>query len=412
MSGSINTNDFFDKQVEKLSAAKGPEPIQNTPPKPEEPIVNQPTVIPNGFKDAVQELSQNGAKPVVETVQKTATIDNKSGSEGAKKEEGDKEEEKEVVPSQARVDLDKNREEAKPKSKKEVDTETEAHLNWLQEEEASEVNASEKKDDNKPNYEEEIKTYKTKVQEYESVLNDDYIKAVIEFRKAGGTDLNELSAHLGIVDPNKVTIEDFYSQKAADQGLKGEELTEAVAEAVERYQALPKLDQAEILNNFKNTLKSKTEEKLKSFSTANQGYRQEQEKIQKAFLADLDKEVSAKVGKKWRGLLIDEKMSKEIKQAAPNYAVQKFDANGNFIGYDAEHGVEMAIYAKFGKKLLKAQYDLAKVSAYDELIEERNRPSENMTSNQIVVNAPNNIERITKEIREEKKRKSSLTTAR
>lgn len=397
MQNSINSPGFLEKQVEKLEAFRAQNP--NQPITKEVPeVITKPTVIENGLKDAVKELSKNGTNPLAETIQSPESGESKE----IKKDNESEDQPKEQVPSQARIDLDKTKEKSEKKEKNiQVDPDTKAHLDWLKEDEKPQGKTEEVE---KPNYEEEINTYKSKVQEYESVLNDDFIKAAIEFRKSGGVDPSELSKHLGIVDPSKVTIQDFYTEEATSQGLKGEELTQAVEEAIESYSALPKLTQAKILNEFKNTLKSKTEEKLKSFSTANQGYRQEQEKIQKTFLADLDKEVSAKVGKKWKGLLIDEKMSKEIKQAAPNYAVQKFDDSGNFIGYDAEHGVEMAIYAKFGKKLLKAQYDLAKVSAYDELIEERNRPSENMTSNQIVVNAPNDIERITKEWREQKQK--------
>ncbi len=347
---SVNSPGFIDRQVEKLEALKGTQPIQNTPPvakTDEAPVANQSTVIPNAHKEAVKELVQNGAKPVPEVAKPAAaatpgTKNNTPSTAGVTGEEGAQVEEKEILPSQERVDLDKNKEKPTKKETKKVDAETEEHLKWLNDGEVKPKGGEEEK--NKSNYEEEIKSYKTKVQDYESVLNDDYVKALVEFRKTGGTDLTEFSRQLGIVDVNKLTIEDFYAQKAADQGLKDDVLTEAVSEAVERYNALPKLDQAEILNNFKNNVRGKTEEKLKSFSSSSQAQRQKDEAVKQTFFADLDKEVSVKVGKKFRGLLIDEKMSKEIKQAAPNYSIPKFDKDGNFVGYDAEHGVEMAIY--------------------------------------------------------------------
>lgn len=363
-------SDFFEKQAAKFIAAK------EQAEKLVEPIVEikQPTIE---IKEPVKEIVEE------------------------KKDEVKIEIPQEI---QERIDLDKN------KSQEEVvveDPDIKSHLDWLKEEEQE---IEEKSDKANINYEEELKTYKTKLQEYESLMNDDYVKAIVDFRKAGGTDLNELSNKLGIVDPNKVTIEDFYSEKGKAQGLNGEDLKEAVEEAVDRYKSLPKLDQAQILNDFKNTLKAKTEEKLKSFSVQNQSQLQEQERIKNAFFTELNKEVSDKIGKKFRGLLIDEKMSKEIAEAAPSYSVAKFDGKGNFIGYDAKKGVELAIFDKFGKKLLKAQYDLASKASYDKVIQERNRPNENMTSNQVVTTTTNTIAEISKRRREEaeleKKRRS------
>ncbi len=313
---------------------------------------------------------------------------------------------KEEVTDKKRVDLDKKNDELNDKKidKVEVvDIEIKEHLDWLKEDEEGE--AGEKKDKNvskkdDKDYEKEISTYKSKVDEYELILNDDYVKAIVEFRKTGGTDLSELNNYLGIVNTDKITIEDFYKTKAAEQGLKGDELTDAVDESVDRYKSLPKIDQAEILNNFKNTLKNKTEEKLKSFSEKNQEYMRENERIQANSISEFKKQVTSLVGKKWRGLLIDEDMGKVLLNT-PDYSTPVVNDKGRIVDYDVKHGVEMAIYAKFGKKLLQAQYKIAKINAYDKLIEERNRPSENMSSNQIVVSTQNDIETISKRRREE-----------
>lgn len=395
MPNSILSPDFLDKQVEKLNAFKAQNPDQvNVIDNPGGDA--NPASIPNGHKEAVKELIQNASKP-----DQDSTIEEPATKAGEKEGQEDGEKQKEIAPPQKRVDLDTNKAKG---DRKEIDPEIEAHKKWLEEDEAKDGAINESKKEEKPNYEEEIKSYKNKVQEYESVLNDDLIKAVVEYRKSGGSDLNELNDKLGIVDANKLTIEDFYSQKATEQGLKGDELKEAVDEAVDRYNALPKLDQAEILNTFKNTLKSKTEEKLKSFSVQSQRNRQEQERIESSAYADIKNQVNELVGKKWRGLLIDEKMSKEILEVAHLYALPIPDGNGRIVGYDTKLGVRLAILDKYEKKLMKTQYDLAKVSAYDEVINERNRPSENMTSNQIVANVPNDIERITKQMREEKEK--------
>lgn len=387
---SIDNPAFLEAQVQKLMNFKNGNTAASVaePPKKEE--------IPSNLGDAINDLSNKAQNSTTEVVnnntQPIKDEKNKEGGEGENKVE---------IPqnTQERVNLDKNKEQKTA----EIDSDTKSHLEWLKEEE--EVKEDPKKpEDKSKDYEAEISSYKSKIREYEDSFNDEYVKAIVEFRKSGGTDLNELNAKLGIVDTNKVTIEDFYKAKAESQGLKGEDLIEAVEEAIEKYRTLPKIDQAEILNNFKDNLKKNTEEKLKSFSVNAQMQRSTQEKLQTSAMTEMKTQVGELVGKKWRGLLIDEKMSKEILQSAPDYSLPIVE-NGKVVGYDTKHGVEMAIYAKFNKKLLKAQYDLAKSSAYDKLIEERNRPSENMTSNQIVVTAPNDIKKITEEMRAERERR-------
>ncbi len=403
MQETLRSADFLDKKAAELSAFKAQNTQTTVSTKVEPEVIKTPTIIENGLKDAVKELSKNGNEPAFEVTnpEKIGNKDEKTRVDSVKAgdTEGEKEEIKAEVPTQKRVDLDKNKEKEATKQKAEVDSDTKAHLEWLTKDEESETSLKEEK----PNYEKEIETYKSKVQEYESVLNDDYVKAVIEFRKSGGVDLTELNAQLGIADPNRLTIEDFYRQKAEARNLKGDELTDAVNESIDKYNALPKLDQLEILDNFKNTVRSKTEEKLKSFSVNSQAQRREMEQIENSALVDIKKEVEDKVGKKWKGLLIDEKMGKDLSNEAAKYLMPIME-NGKLIGFDTKNAVRLAILDKYEKKLLKANWDLAKVSAYDEAIEERNRPNENMTSNQIVVNAPNDLERISKQRREEKER--------
>jgi len=408
----LDKTGFFEKQVEKMQNYIKDNGIEIASPVKNE--LNNNINVGNGNKGdnnknttantESDKFAENGSDS------KASLLGNKGKEieEDVLEEEGEDKEEKKS-PVVERIDLDKNSEKSDKREQKKgesnIDKDTESHLEWLKEDAGLESKEIKDKEP-KVNYEEEVKTYKTKLKEYEDVLNDEYVKAVIEFRKNGGVDLNQLNAQLGIVDVNKVTIQDFYNQKAVEAGLEGDELAEAVEESVDRYNSLPKLDQKEILNSFKNNLRVKTEEKLKSFSANNQKQREVVQQLENAFYSDLKKDVSDKVGKKWRGLLIDEKMSKEIEQIAPSYAKHKYDENGNFIGYDAKEAVRLAILDKFEKKLMKAQYDLASVSTYDKLIQERNRPSENLTSNQVVVTAPNDVERVTKEWREQQKKKS------
>jgi len=155
-------------------------------------------------------------------------------------------------------------------------------------------------------------------------------------------------------------------------------------------------------------LTRQSEEKIKSFSTQSQTYRQEQQKIHQTAFDEIKKEVNEKVGKKYRGLLIDNKMGKEISEIAPFYAPAIKDESGKVTGYDVKQGVRLAILDKYEKQLYKTQYDLAHVSAYEKAINERNRPSENMNGNEIVASDPTDFKTVMKEMREEGKKKHSL----
>lgn len=398
---NLQSPDFASRQLEKLNAFKNNTP-NNGAPKPEV----KPIIVENEVKPVVNKIEE----PITAPVQKQTT---ESTAKPGDNKEGDKEEvtAETQVPTQKRVDLDKKEEEKNP-IKAEVDSDTKAYLKELLDEEEAASDKAPSEKENKVNYEEEVKTYKTKLQEYEGLLNDDYVKAMVEFRKSGGTDLNELNRQLGIVDPSKYSIEDFYKEEASRLGFKGEELDEAVSESVDKYNGLSKIEQKQILQNFQNSVKNKAEEKIKSFSAQNQAQRQEVEKIEKIAIADINKEVQDKIGKKWKGLLIDEKMGKEIANDSPKYLMPQIDDKGRLIAFDAKNAVRLAILDKFEKKLLKASYELGALTKYDELIQERNRPNENMTSNQIVVNAPNDIVLATKRQREEKRKHSGSLTNR
>lgn len=388
----INEDGFLEKQYEKLKS------FQKEENKNINPVENEPKKDIVSLKEAVEELKDNQLnKKDLDIVDKKEELIKDIDSEH--KDDIKLEDVKDEKSSNLENNIKKESKATTIENK-----EASEYLNWVNSKDNEDSDNSEKEEKKSKDELEDINLYKSKVQEYESLLNDDYVKAIVEFRKNGGVDISEFTKQLGVVDPNSLTIEDFYKQEASSAGLNGEELNEAVNEAIERYKDLPKIEQLKILKSFKDTVKNNVSSKMNSYVQASIENNKKIEQVMNNSYLEMEKFVKDKVGKKHQGfLLIEDKMVKPILELASAISPLKYDKEGSLIGYDIETGVKLAISAKYEKQLEKAKYEHIKFTVQEEMIKQRNRPSENITTNQVVYENPNDIAKITKQMREEAK---------
>jgi hypothetical protein len=247
--------------------------------------------------------------------------------------------------------------------------------------EASSENKSETKAEQRSEKKQEIDPeIKKKLTEYESTFSDPMIKAVAEWRKNGGSDINDFIKEAGLVDANKLTIKELYTAQAKALGFDGDELLDAVDEKVASFENLPRLDQKNIEKELRAKAKLEQDERLKSFTTVSSASNEEYNTITQNASKQLEARIAEMTNKKWRGFLITDELSKSIQELAPNYAMPVFDESTNkIIGYNIDDAVEFAVWkaADNGRKILKANYEMGETSGFEKAMKDRTRISEN-----------------------------------
>lgn len=220
-----------------------------------------------------------------------------------------------------------------------------------------------------------------KLQEYEQTLSDPLVSAFAEFVKSGNTDVNEFAKQVGALSVGELDVEAMYRMRAQEMGFEGEELEDAVLEQLDKFNSMTRLERKDEENKLRSTYKSQSAERLKSFTErmANERSTEQQRvaKIVESAEVELDEVLNKMAGQRWKSLVLDESMVKNIREAIPAFAplMGKFDEQQKLVGFDVKDGIEMAIWKLYGKQLLKSTFDIGRTSGFDEAMKERIRPT-------------------------------------
>lgn len=223
--------------------------------------------------------------------------------------------------------------------------------------------------------------YAVKAKQYDEVISDPLVSAVLAWRQAGGQNPQDFIKNLSGPDVSRMEIGDFIREEAIKEGFEGQELEDAVREKVAAYEELPKLDQRKMLNEYQRSYSSKVNDKLSQFVKSQSEAANQFSQIQVQAEQDLEKSVGELAGKKFKNMLITPEMAEIVKRDAPLFATQIVGDDGRVTGFDVQTGVEMAIWKNFGKKILKETYMLGLTIGKEEAVNERLRVSDNPAPN-------------------------------
>lgn len=236
--------------------------------------------------------------------------------------------------------------------------------------ESKEAKAEEKKPEAK-----EVKVAPSEKElEYENLTKDPFVNAVIEWRKAGGKNPKDFIEKAGLVMPTK-DIENYIREEAAQLGFEGEDMEEAVEQAIETYNSLPKIDQKKKLLEYQNKDQSTLDERLKSFVVEQGSTRELMDKVNNQANEQLLKVTAELKGQKFAGALIDEPMVQKIEQFTPMFSPPIYDEKGNLTGYDLDFGLEVAKNYVMGAAARKEAYMLGLTKGQQQFAKERHRPN-------------------------------------
>jgi hypothetical protein len=241
-------------------------------------------------------------------------------------------------------------------------------------EEAGKPSDSKKTKDTSPEVEaeasEKYKPYVEKATEYESVLKNPIAKAFIDFVKAGGTDPSEFIKQAGIVDVKSLTSEQLLEMDCKQNGLTEDE-TKIELEAFEDKTPLEK---KKIIENLKSEFNRKRDEKLKTFTAANEAQQQVMTQAIKTGRTELDSVLPKMEGKSYKGLLLTPEMVKKVRQSVTESPVPKFDKSGQFVGFDIPESIRRAVILNFDEQRSKSLIEMGRTMGTDKALRLRNRP--------------------------------------
>lgn len=244
---------------------------------------------------------------------------------------------------------------------------------------------------------EEIAALKSKVEFFE---NDPMLSVIADWRKNGGEDLSEFIKEAGMVNVNKLSVEDLYRQKGKQHELSGEDLDEYVSTAVEKFGALNKVEKIEAEKNLKKEIGSTINERAKNLvnKVSQKNYEQIRtvQALQNSAMEELQTkaetlhELNGEIFKPYKeaGLVIDEKLKQAILNDAPNYAHEVIDKQGNLLGYNVDEGLRIATLIHGEKTIMRNLYTKAWTAAAEHFAKERTRVSDNPTSQSPVAQKP------------------------
>ena len=241
----------------------------------------------------------------------------------------------------------------------------------------------------------ETKDYESEIakvhKEYEIYESDQLLKTIAEWRKNGGTDLNEFIKETGLIDVSKVSMEDLFKSKAKEYELDETELKDYIDEQMDKYEGMNKVDKKEFEKKIRTEYHNKVSEKAQNLVQKKTAQSAEENKFYTEELkkAQLQLKTVTDTLKEYKGFPIDEKRKKEIFDNTPVEYCYVYDKEGKFLGMDAEKGTTRFIEERYRKDIDKSLYTTGWTAGYDAAFTERNRIAENPSGQITAVKSTN-----------------------
>lgn len=235
----------------------------------------------------------------------------------------------------------------------------------------------------------DVEGYKKRIAEleqvestYKAIENDPFVSSYLQWKAAGGKDINEFSASVSIPSlvggSDEEKYQNFLKIKYPEFGA------EDIEEAVSEFKTLSKIDRIEKVKSIEKEYAKMRDEKLNNFTVRN---KEQAEQVQRAtqFRDEKVREAAAELrerseklkGTSFYGYVLQDKDVAEIEQAVMNRAVSKVDDKGNFAGYDISKSIEEAVRLndRLFKRILKENYLQGMTAGEHAALDQRKRPA-------------------------------------
>jgi hypothetical protein len=276
----------------------------------------------------------------------------------------------------------------KEEPKAEEGEEEEVGKLWFEDdEEEVSVNASPESKANNVDVEALKNEYESRLQQYEAVLNDEFIQSYLNTREAG-KDLSEFFENIKPKDANQMTDEQLIRYECEKAGITDED---AIEQELDTLSSLTLLQKKTRLDSIRNEVQSENAEKLKRYNAETRKVAEDKKVVFNKAIQELEATTNELVDKNIYGLKITKEIADDIKDLYLNRQMPVFNSNGS---PDIAASIELAIYRNYMKTLVKANVNAAKTEGKKEVLKKITNPSANNTASSRIVETRSELDDI------------------
>jgi len=237
------------------------------------------------------------------------------------------------------------------------ETETPRQKEWYEDDEVSE-----------PQTQQTQEPVQEVQQEQTQIELDEDLKLLMEYKKSGKT-LVDFVKEYNIVDYSSVDDKTILEMGLSQlEGFTGEELQDAQGEV----ETMTLFQKKKLVQEYRARFEEMNQEKLKQLSVVNTKQSEVQTQMLDRFNKELDNTVNSVKNQERYGLKITDEMSKALKQfVAEEMSFQRPDGS-----VDVEALLDVAIWRKYGKDLVRANVTRAKNEGREEILRQTTNPSQ------------------------------------
>ncbi len=244
---------------------------------------------------------------------------------------------------------------------------------WFEEDDEVNANASPESKANNVDVEALKSEYESKIQQYEAVLNDEFIQSYLNTREAG-KDLSEFFENIKPKDANQMTDEQLIRYECEQAGITDED---AIEQELDTLSSLTLLQKKKRLDSIRNEVQSENADKLKRYNAETRKVADDKKVVFNKAIQELEATTNELVDKNIYGLKITKEIADDIKDLYLNRQMPVFNSNGS---PDISASIELAIYRNYMKTLVKANVNAAKTEGKKEVLKKITNPSANNTA--------------------------------
>lgn len=200
-----------------------------------------------------------------------------------------------------------------------------------------------------------------------SEIEDEEVRLLIEYKKSGKT-LKDFVQEYNVID-YKSMDDDRILELGLKQleGFKGDELEEATSE----IQTMTLFQKKKLIRDYRDQFDQINQEKLKELSSFENVQSESQKATIQRFNTELDSVAKSIQGQERYGLTITDEMTVGLKKfVAEEMNFQRRDGS-----LDVEALLDVALWRKYGKELVRANVTRAKNEGREEILRQTTNPS-------------------------------------
>jgi hypothetical protein len=198
-------------------------------------------------------------------------------------------------------------------------------------------------------------------------LDDEEVKLLIEYKKSGKS-LKDFVQEYNVVDYGSMDDDKILELGLKQlEGFKGDELDEATSE----IHTMTLFQKKKLIRDYRDQFEQINQEKLKQLSSYENVQSEAQQATVQRFNTELENVAKSIQGQERYGLKITDEMSNGLKKfVAEEMSFQRADGS-----LDVEALLDVALWRKYGKELVRANVTRAKNEGREEILRQTTNPS-------------------------------------